>query len=181
MTDRIPEEPDLHIDPKIIETAAKSAAELYSHEIGITGFNAPQTIKVPNTNMEDWRRIASDSRHLDSQIMTLANVLTTARDLRKKLPPNKLVEITVDLFHGIVFRDEAVKAFLTDIFLRKVRESSGIVNPQKTFRKIQELEIEDDLGLKPGICDLTLERVVRAAIVGTLSPIPRSPKTTGLP
>lgn len=172
MTDILPEEPDLHLKPEVIASTAEAVAKLYSEETGV--YEAPPSIRIPNTNMEGWRKIARNSPFLESQILGLANVLKTVRDLKKHISSMKLYDITEGLFRGIDFKDEGVKYFLTDIYLRRIiMEGTGIINPQESFRKTQALQIEQELGLKPGLCTLTLEQVTRAAIVGTLSPISR--------
>lgn len=177
-------EPNLNLEPKVIEGAVKAVADLYSTEINMTDYGTtqvPQRIKM-NEELQNrvWRDVARRFPHLEVQILGLRVALRRAREIENHLPAEKIDEISKPLTKGIEFKDERTKFFIQDIFFRRVMWDKDFaeINPSDIFRRAEAISIREDLGLKAGLCDLTLEQVVKEAIVGTLRLTSRQTKVS---
>lgn len=173
--DVVPGEPNLNLESKVIEGAVKAVADLYSAEINMSGFGImqkTQRLKI-NEGRSDkaWREVAKKFPRLEIQILGLRSALRRGRIIEEKYSPQQIDEISEPLTQGIEFKDERTKFFLQDIFFRRIMYDMNHeeVDPFDIFRRSEAYRIREELGLRAGVCNLTLEQVVRAAIVGPLS------------
>ena len=129
------------------------------------------------TKDEAWRKVAGKFPDLSMQILgALRFALKKARSVEDRYTTTQIEIIAHPFTHDIIFSEVGIRQFLEDIFIRRIMEG---MNPNLSYigstaaavlgSSLEGNHMREELGLKEGICKMTLEEAVRAAITGRVS------------
>lgn len=182
------QEPNLNLEPGVLENAVKEVANLYLNEISFRKETSPgiwdeypQVTRLAYEELvkrdDAWRKVAEKFPALSAQILgALRFALKRARAIEDRYTTTQVEIIAHPLTHDVKFTEPGAKQFLEDIFIRRIMEgaspSLSYVNhttPAILGSKDEGSKMREELGLKEGTCSMTLEKAIRATITGRLS------------